>query len=495
MKRLFLTFGLVIAFLISVNNANAALGSIFDTASYQAPKNVPTNFVFCQPEDTSKISFKADWYSGDKSVCLSLAKSLVKVPPKVTNGKPDTWTVNSCFYRGTSYEMDHIDCSGTRSFTFCKIENSQQVCESNTSAQTFTSIARGGRNKVDNSYSCPPDAFPLYTVGVDNNNDGKDDQCYNPDELDNLSNCANEVGSMLPAITNLSNKVCKTDPNSGARCGYSKKDGDIVYKADLEMNCFGDGEKVPEYDPEPMPEPDKCAKYNDQLMVCKADPKEKCDALGNCGDQCGFVNKELFCFIDCEGADCDKETPPPPVNCETNPTAPVCVEEPEPDPEFCKANPTDPKCTVEPPEPCTGDDCGSTGGGGEKVDLKPVVDQLKDINSKLDFSTEKGEGRKKFGAFDDLFGDADLLEIKNMTTEKKDEATQLINNVKDEFSGLFKVSSVGGSYDDLTLDFSYGSYSSKVWEFFQQNVSIIASAIMALAWLLAASIVMGGRND
>jgi len=82
-----------------------------------------------------------------------------------------------------------------------------------------------------------------------------------------------------------------------------------------------------------------------------------------------------------------------------------------------------------------------------------------------------------------------------MTTDKKDEAAQLINNVKDEFSGLFNVSSVGGAYEDLTLDFSYGSFNSKVWQFFQQNVSIIASAIMALAWLLAASIVMGGRND
>ena len=403
MKRLFLTLGLVIAFLISVNNANAALGSIFDTASYQSPKIESTTLYSCY----SNYTMNNPSYVQNTKMSISDGYDVV-----LSMGPQESSTSRRKSCQTIANGSEHIHTCSTEAF----VGTAPNKYWTNGPNINF---GKSHSKFIQDSSSCPPDEYPLYSVGVDNNNDGKDDQCYNPDELDNLSNCANEVGSMLPAITNLSNKVCKTDPNSGARCGYSKKDGDIVYKTDLEMNCFGDGEKVPEYNPEPMPEPDKCAKYNDQLMVCKADPKEKCDALGNCGDQCGFVNKELFCFIDCEGADCDKETPPPPVNCETNPTAPVCVEEPEPDPEFCKANPTDPKCTVEPPEPCTGDDCGSTGGGGEKVDLKPVVDQLKDINSKLDFSTEKGEGRKKFGAFDDLFGDADLLEIKNMTTEKK----------------------------------------------------------------------------
>jgi len=145
--------------------------------------------------------------------------------------------------------------------------------------------------------------------------------------------------------------------------------------------------------------------------------------------------------------------------------------------------------------PDGGGDGGDTGGGGSNIDLKPVVDQLKELNDKTDFTTQKNEGRKEFGAFDDLFGESDIAEIKNMTSDKKEEATQLISNIKDEFSGLFKVSSVGGSYEELTLDFSYGSFHSKVWEYFQQNVGIIAAAIIALAWLIAASIVMGGRDD
>lgn len=456
MKRLFLTFGLVIAFLFT---AQLSATTIFDSASYQAPKVESSEIYKCDPanpsypnkefsEIASCVSYIESTYSGLASyrnvVCY------VETPTKV----------------GCSYE-------------YLNGSTWQNVTQSGRGSFIFVSSST--------SKTCPPDDFPLYIVGVDNDNDGKYDQCYNPDELDNLSNCANQVGSMLPALTNLATRVCKTDPYTGASCGYSKKDGDPSYQLDLEMNCFGDGEKVPEYDPEPMPQPETCAKVNDQLMVCKEKPEEKCDAMGNCQDQCGYVNKEFYCFIPCTGEDCDKPTPP--VNCETNPDAPVCVE--EPDPEFCAANPTDPKCTGTTPP----DEGGETGGGGAAIDLGPVVDQLKELNKKNDFTTQKNEGRKEFGAFDELFGEADLAEIKNMASDKKDEASSLINNIRDEFSGLFKVSSVGGSYEDLTLDFSYGSFHSKVWEFFQQNVSIIAAAIMALAWLIAASIVMGGRND
>lgn len=468
MKRLFLTLGLVIAFLISVNNANAALGSIFDTASYQSPKIESSFLGYCFNNNGSQggpnftPSSCHDFLSSQKNSSGACVRNFKQWPP--SNGK-------------ILYTVEYnnlIDSSGG--------------CV----GAWLTRDAGDLRNLVStSSSSCPPDEFPLYTVGTDNNNDGKDDQCYNPDELDNLSNCANEVGSMLPAITNISNKVCKTDPNSGARCGYSKKDGDIVYKTDLEMNCFGDGEKVPEYDPEPMPQPDKCAKYNDQLMVCKADPKEKCDALGNCGDQCGFVNKELFCFIECEGADCDKETPPPPVNCETNPTAPVCVEEPDPDPEFCKANPTDPKCATKPPEPCTGDDCPPDGGGGtgEKVDLKPVVDELKELNKKLDFKTTDKTGKTNFGGFSDLFSSSDIQAIKNMTDEKKQEITEQITTIKAEFKDMFEVTASGGAYTDITLNLSMGDFHPQFWSFIQANIGIIGAIVMALAYLMAIRII------
>jgi len=329
----------VIAFFFT---AQLSATTIFDNVSYQLPKISSTPETRCQSNDSS-VSLADKFYSGDKDICLSLVKSVTSYKPSSQYGYPSTWTVKSCFYKGTTYDMDYINCTGDY---YRWVQNSNKTGDGQYEAVDLTlqSVARGGMQRFVNTTSCPPDLFPNYIFERDTNNDGKTDQCYNPDELDNASNCANQVGSMLPALTNLATRVCKTDSETGASCGYSKKDGDPSYKLDLEMNCFGDGEKVPEYDPEPMPQPETCAKVNDQLMVCKEKPEEKCDAMGNCQDQCGFVNKEFYCFIPCSGEDCDKPTPP--VNCETNPTAPVCVEEPEPeDPDFCKNNPTDPKCT------------------------------------------------------------------------------------------------------------------------------------------------------
>lgn len=468
MKRLFLTLGLVIAFLFSTESYSQ---SIFDLASYQLPKSTPTYQCSVSVGPSSSHYTKI---VGTPEQCSSEVESAIERLGTAPNKNKNANCVSQ--QHPTSPDVTRL---------FCTYDLYYFGPPSKWLPQ---SPAPYGSYKIDSvTKSCPPDLFPSYTFGFIPISESEVTKCYDPSELDNLSKCALDVGSMLPAITNLSNKVCKTDPVTGASCGYSKKDGDVVYKADLEMNCFGDGEKVPEYDPEPMPQPDNCAKYNDQLMVCKADPKDKCDSLGNCGDQCGFVNKELFCFIECSGEDCDKPTPPP-VNCETNPTAPVCVDEPPP-PEFCEANPTDPKCSVQPPEPCTGDDCGSTGGVGQKVDLTPVVDQLKDLNEKLDFKTTDKTGKTNFGGFSDLFSNSDIQAIKNMTDSKKEEITQQITTIKAEFKDMFEVTAVGGAYSDITLSLSMGDFHPQFWSFIQANIGIIGAIVMALAYLMAIRVI------
>lgn len=477
MKRLFLTLGLVIAFLISTLPVRA---SIFDGASSLPPKPTSNQYGTCLSNN-----YKVTTDNVSREACTAIGQQLYDTMPTGDYFRDKCHAIAS-YYAPYKYEFKKINENETqRWFINCNSGTANNNTESRYPLSDFRPYA-----VTETSYSCPPDDSANYTFGMDSNQDSKVDKCFNPDELDNLSKCVDQVGSMLPAITNLSTKVCKTDPTTGASCGYSKKDTDVVYKLDLEVSCFGDGEKVPEYDPEPMPKPDTCAKVNDQLMVCKEDPKKKCDAIGRCADQCGFVNKEFYCFQQCTGEECDKPTPPP-VNCETNPTAPVCVEEPEPDPEFCKANPTDPKCTTKPPEPCTGDDCGSTGGGGtgQKIDLTPVVDQLKDLNKKLDFSTNDKTARSDFGAFSDLFSSSDIQAIKNMTDEKKQEITEQITTIKAEFKDMFEVTANGGAYTDITLNLSMGDFHPQFWSFIQANIGIIGAIVMALAYLMAIRII------
>ncbi|MDH1316656.1 hypothetical protein N5C36_21540 [Shewanella xiamenensis] len=464
MKRLFLTFGLVIAFFFT---AQLSATTIFEISS-NVPPNIKSNETWQCFEQ--RMTFDA---------CIALSKS--KIQSQSTSSEIYE-------YKGV------VSLDGNLNFEVRY--NVWNVVPTNANGgyyqfakdKIFNMISR---REVTDSRSCPPDSAPNYTFSYFEVGKSEVSKCYNPDELDNASNCANQVASMLPALTNLSTKVCKTNQDSGARCGYSKKDGDLVYKLDLEMNCFGDSDnQVPEYNPEPMPEPSNCAKYNDGLMVCKEKPENKCDANGNCQDQCGFFNKEFYCFINCSGEECDKETPPP-VNCETNPTAPVCVEEPDPnDPDFCKNNPTDPKCQTPPPDGGGDGDGGSTGGGGSNIDLKPVVDQLKGLNDKLDFSTTQNDSTRKMGLLETAFDEDAISELKSKTDEIKTEINGFYTSTKAEISSMFSFSTGGGSYEPITFAFTYGTYSSKIWEYFSQNVAYIAAAIMFLAYLMAARIVL-----
>lgn len=466
MKRLFLTFGLVIAFFFT---AQISATTIFDNVSYNAPKVDSVQIYNCYHYNGNRFLG-----SGTYDQCITMfGNHLVGISTYPVISEP------SCVFESNIDSGKKFKCTVTVQFS----PPPKPIPSS-------APYSMQPQSTKDTS-SCPPDAYPNYTFSRDTNNDGKTDQCYNPDELDNASNCANQVGSMLPALTNIVTKVCKTDQGSGARCGYSKQDGDVVYKLDLEMNCFGDSDnQVPEYNPEPMPEPSNCAKYNDGLMVCKEKPENKCDANGNCQDQCGFFNKEFYCFINCSGEECDKETPPP-VNCETNPTAPVCVEEPDPnDPDFCKNNPTDPKCQTPPPDGGGDGDGGSTGGGGSNIDLKPVVDQLKGLNDKLDFSTTQNDSTRKMGLLETAFDEDAISELKSKTDEIKTEINGFYTSTKAEISSMFSFSTGGGSYEPITFAFTYGTYSSKIWEYFSQNVAYIAAAIMFLAYLMAARIVL-----
>ncbi|MCL1164414.1 hypothetical protein L2728_21605 [Shewanella chilikensis] len=483
MKGLLSILGLVIALFIS----SFARADIYSQAGYQGPERSTQYNV----KDNSGVNHKtSDPSSHVLSVCMSDFKS------------PE--------YYNHSYEQVNSSPDGRTWFQFdCKFSWKDSApcssCEDKTITNRYTYYFEGDTS------SCPPDEYPNYTYEKDDDGDGQADRCFDPMELDNASQCQNTVGSMLPALTNTASSVCVTDSATGARCGFSRSNMGNSYQANLEMSCFGNDE-IPEYTDEPMPSPETCTKMNSNLMVCVADPNEKCDFYGVCQDDCGYVNGQFYCFTPCVGAECDAETPPD-VDCSATPDHPSCVPAEPEIPENCTKSGAGLICKEDPSEKCDEqgvcqDGCGyingtfvcyqspGSGGGLFDINIQPIVDELKALNKKFDFTTKEGEGRKEFGNFDELFGEADIAEIKQMVDDKKNEASQLLTDIKAEFSGLFNITSVGGAYEPLTLDFSYGSYTSKVWEFFQQNVSIIAAAIMAFAWLAAATIVMsGGRND
>lgn len=472
MKRLFLTFGLVIAFFVSPVQA-----SIYDSVTKVEPKvesKPQFNCITNSPYKGGIVTRAAD--------CPSLLQPLLD-----GRHQQGTSTSYECRIIGATPERNGASVAVICTFAF--------PCEDGKSCRS-NDITGGKLVRMPsvNAKDCPPLGNTTHTLGYGVEPNQADYKCYNPEELDNSSNCANDVGSMIPALTNINQKVCKTNPDTGASCGYSRGTNQNSFSLDLEMNCFGGGDddKVPEYDDEPMPEPDTCSKMNDQLMVCKDDPLEKCDAQGVCEDDCGYVNGTFYCFEQCSGAECDEETPPT-VNCENTPDDPSCVTKPTP--EHCEANPTDPACNVNPPVPCEGDDCetgGGGGGGGTEIDIGPIVDELKEINRELDFKTDK----KAFtlddlGGFGSIFGPDDLDKVGLQITDKKDEISDYMSTLKGEYQNLFELKGVsGGSYDMPSINLSMGTFEIGAWDFIVRNIGMISAVIMFLAYLMAMRVLL-----
>lgn len=458
MKRLLLTFGLVVAFFIT----NVQASTIFDSASYVSPKISSVTLGNC-----TYLSQLTDYDS-----CYSATTSQAAYPEQACNDTYVKKYVVTTDYAGNkiiTYKVDYCGASGSGS---------------------LQTVGIGNWLKKDptTSTSCPPDESPLYIVDRDVNGDGKIDLCYNPSELDTLSNCQNQLGSILPALNNTAQTVCKTDPNTGTSCGFSKQSQGNTYSLNLETNCFGDLDPAPEYDPTPEPdlpkEDDKCTKVSNNLMACLGDGTT-CDANGSCSEQCGYVNGTFMCFAECTGDQCDGDDLPTP-------------DPDKPTPEFCTANPTDSSC-ITVPTPCTGADCTPTdggdsgtgsGGGGVATDLSPVVEQLQDLNDKLAISTKREDGEVELGSLDTIFDQDSIDELKGKTEDIQSDISDFFNSTKTELSSMFNFSGGGGSYAPITFAFTYGTYSSKIWEYFTDNVAIIAAAIMFLAYLMAARIVL-----
>ncbi|TVL11317.1 hypothetical protein AYI92_21110 [Shewanella xiamenensis] len=376
MKGLFLAFGLIAALFIS-NNVQA---SIYDTATYHAPKINSKMVYFCDSFYGSQVP---DYDNADLDECAqTLFSNYLSRNPSHLN---------------CSYKIQlSSDSKSAGFFAYnCTYSNGTPITQNNYGR------AINGRNL--DSVSCPPDSFPNYTYERDNNADGKPDQCYDPRELDNVSKCADlfNSGSILSTGTNVAPLVCK-EFEDGSRCAFSRVNQGTTpyYQPNLEVGCFGDGNPIPKYDPspdDPQPQPEQCVPYAGGY-ACAADPKNYCSSEFECVDGCGYFNGQFICFRDeqCTGASCE----PAPVDCTTVPDAPVCKDQATtPEPSFCEKNPTVQSCQsgstfckknpLAPSCQLGGDNGGGTGGGGGgggfefSLDYEKLISGMKDAAKSL----------------------------------------------------------------------------------------------------------------
>ncbi len=348
MKRLFLTFGLVIAFFFT----STIQASIYDSATSQTAGIETIETWGCQP--STVISGMPGRY--DFNFCYDTVIYAYKNTVNLGNNISIENIRGDFTNNGVGYEV-------IADFRY-KSENSDYI------ATVDMRILRMYSKLDEHTNTCPSDDYPLYTYSYD-------DMCYYPLELDNASNCAGDYnsGTLLAADSLSPANVCKTD-SDGSICAYEKttfSDNLPVYSVNLEVNCFDmeEGDEYPEYvDPDiTTPQPEQCEAYGSGF-ACAEDPSNVCDDAGICDDGCGYVNDQFICFRDndCVGDSCDI----PDVNCTTNPTDPSCSD---------PTDPIDPECTGDDCDPidpeCTGDDCTSSGGGSASFELD--YDKLGDL--------------------------------------------------------------------------------------------------------------------
>ena len=228
-------------------------------------------------------------------------------------------------------------------------------------------------------------------------------------------------------------------------------------------------------------------KQSTNLMACLGDASN-CDDSGNCGEDCGYVNGTFMCFASCTGADCSGDTFPDTGSTGTCDENNVCTE----DGDGTGTDTGTDTGTGTGTDSGSGDGSGtgSSGGGSTDVDMSGVIEQLQNLNDKFDISTSREDGEVELGALDTIFDQDSIDELKGQTEEIQTDIKDFFASTKTELASMFSFSGGGGSYQDFTFAFTYGTYTSKIWEYFSANVGIIAAVIMFLAYLMAARIVL-----
>lgn len=105
---------------------------------------------------------------------------------------------------------------------------------------------------VEGLKSCPPEAplFNSYTYAVDNDGDGKTDECADPVQIGLVDDCKVSSRDFLSRTKVTAPSVCTTLPD-GSICKYDAVDiggGQQAYDLDLEGDCYSEHKGLPSSD-------------------------------------------------------------------------------------------------------------------------------------------------------------------------------------------------------------------------------------------------------
>ncbi|NQZ89069.1 MAG: hypothetical protein HRT54_15945 [Colwellia sp.] len=307
---------------------------------------------------------------------------------------------------------------------------------------------------------CPPDEQPNATYPRDGSGNGEIDSCFDPAQLNQNDSCDANSGDEFLSIPVTTSTGCYAAAD-GSQCKYNATqfNGVEAYAMDLEGDCYSDND-LPAIDGTPADVPqsqdDNCSSWGGNGMVCPENPEDVCDANGNCQEGCGTVNGVYACFDNDNDSDGVPDYIDPDIDGDGIPNS----EDPDEDGDgIYNENDTD---TPNGTSNTGGSTNGGTSGGGDgnsgglvtvDIDLKPVVDELKDINDSMSNTSVERQQQPTEGLtgfYESVYEDGIEGMFEGKTAEfQGTEFYLFLNQFKPSF---------GGSPPDMTFCMNFGTY-------------------------------------
>ena len=215
--------------------------------------------------------------------------------------------------------------------------------------------------------TCPPDGFPQHTSEYSFNSVQK---CYDPAQASLEDSCKVGSSNEFLSIGVTVASGCFSQPD-GSSCKYNAVDaggGNEYYAMDLEGDCYS--EELPDLEGTPQDTPsssdDTCSDWGGTGMICPENPDDVCDSSGQCQEGCGTLNGVFTCIDNDLDGDDIPDYLDPDIDGDGIPN------------EDDLDNDGDGK-----DDPIDNSGGGNQGGGGEPIDLSPVVNKLEEIKKSI----------------------------------------------------------------------------------------------------------------
>lgn len=354
MKKALLTMALLLVPFLSLAN-------IFEDGSVymQEPVTTPTALINCSIGSnligTSTIqSLDPTPYQMDLS-CVPVVTPYLETHPSHTSCTPSAAV--------------SVDSSSTETNVVLKVsypyKDFRGLCLSSTEVSSTYSVS-SSIESIDEIEECDEGLIDYQST-----NDGL--KCFDASDAI-LGDSCNINDSPNVQVTDEKGCYTKSDRSMCSVTAVDVGGGNQVYQGS-EGNCYADPQPdVTDNTALGEPNPDGTCTNNGGLLVCPEDPDNVCNESGstygggsvnNCQSGCGYVNDAFQCYDE----DTDSDGLPD-------------YNDPDIDGDgVANADDLDADGDGQ-DDPINGD--GNTGGGGEGLDLSPVVSELKKTNTKLD---------------------------------------------------------------------------------------------------------------